>query len=102
MTESVSITLGSPNGDGKRSVVYRHGDNEYPDRLDVQSGWQRQQSVGRALKALGLPADNLSALESDLARLAKEQDQKNQVSGHGGRGRREGKGWLVKWATIES
>ena len=25
-----------------------------------------------------------------------------QVTGHGGRGRREGKGWSVKWARMES
>jgi hypothetical protein len=33
---------------------------------------------------------------------AVEQAIDRRVSGHGGRGRREGKGWLVKWATIES
>jgi hypothetical protein len=36
------------------------------------------------------------------AAVAVETSPGTVVSGHGGRGRREGKGWLVKWATIES
>ena len=42
------VSVGVPNGDGKRPVVYRLGDREYPDTVDVQSGWQREQSLRRA------------------------------------------------------
>jgi hypothetical protein len=69
------VSIGSGNGDGKRSITYRHGQSEYPDTIDVNSGWQREQSMRRALEALGLPADNLPALAAEVVRLAKEKDQ---------------------------
>ncbi len=69
------VCVGERNGDGKRAVIYRLGDREYPDTVDVQSGWQREQSLRRALDALGLPADNLPSLDAEVARLAREKDQ---------------------------
>jgi hypothetical protein len=68
--------MGERNGDGKRPVVYRYDDREYPDTVDVSSGWQREQSLRRALESFGLPADNLPSLDAEIARLAKEQDRK--------------------------
>lgn len=71
----IRVTIGQRNGDGKRSVTYQLGENIYPDTLDVASGWQREQSLRRALQALGLSADNLPALDAEVARLAKESDK---------------------------
>jgi hypothetical protein len=70
------VSVGERNGDGKRPVVYRFGDREYPDTVDVSSGWQREQSVGRAMKALGLPAGDLQTLGLEIVRLAREADEK--------------------------
>ena len=56
------VSVGKRNGDGKRHIVYRHGEKEYSDRVEVLSGGQREQSLRRALEALGLPANNLPAL----------------------------------------
>jgi hypothetical protein len=84
----IKVSVGSPNGDGKRPITYRLGEAEYSDSVDVASGWQRQQSLKRALPALGIDPDglqyrghgqaesNLSTLESEIARLAKEADAK--------------------------
>jgi hypothetical protein len=70
----LSVSLGETNGDGKRHVTYRYGDSEYPDTVDLSSGWQREQSLKRACEALGLPADGLPALGAEVVRLAKEKD----------------------------
>ncbi len=70
------VSVGNPNGDGKRPVVYRHNGQEYPDQVDVQDGWKREQSLRRALEALGLPADNLPSLAPEVVRLAAETDGK--------------------------
>ena len=76
------VSVGVVNGDGRRSVVYRLGDREYPDTVDVQSGYQREQSLRRALEALGLPADNLPSLDAEVARLAAEADRKADAGDH--------------------
>jgi len=55
----IQVDVGQTNGDGRTPVVYRFGDKEYPDRVDVSSGFQREQSLRRALDSFGLPADNL-------------------------------------------
>jgi len=68
----IQVDVGQTNGDGRTPVVYRFGDKEYPDRVDVSSGFQREQSLRRALDSFGLPADNLPALDAEIARLAKE------------------------------
>jgi hypothetical protein len=71
----IQVIIGERNGDGKRPVTYRLGEDTYPDTVDVQSGWQREQSLRRALQALGLSADNLPALDAEVARLAQAQDR---------------------------
>lgn len=71
----IQVSVGGRNGDGKRPVTYRLDGREYPDVLDVASGWQREQSLRRAMAALGIEADNFSALDSQVARLAKEKSQ---------------------------
>jgi len=68
------VSVGERNGDGKRAVVYRVGESEYPDSIDLASAWQRQQSVKRALAAFALPVDNLAALDAELSRVAKQAD----------------------------
>ena len=55
----VGLTVGERNGDGKRPVVYRRGEQTYPDTVDASSGFQREQSVRRAMAALGIEPDNL-------------------------------------------
>lgn len=69
------VSIGDTNGDGRRHVVYRLGEAEYPDVIDLANGFQREQSMRRALEALGLPADNLPGLAAEVVRLAKEKDQ---------------------------
>ena len=82
-TTDLQVQVGSPNGDGKRDIIYRYGGREYPDCVDVQSGWQREQSLKRALDAFALPAENLSALDSEIARLASEADRKMEGGNKG-------------------
>ena len=72
---NLRVFVGERNGDGKRSVVYRLNEREYPDQVDVSSGFQREQSLKRAIEALGLPADNLPALGTEVVRLAAEKDK---------------------------
>lgn len=84
--KDIQLCIGQRNGDGKRSIVYRLGDDEYPDVLDTQSGWQREQSLKRAMNALGIDPDgcglseafesNLSVLDAEVAKLVKEEDEK--------------------------
>ena len=69
------VEVGERNGDGKRHVTYRYGEAEYPDTVDLASGWQREQSVKRACEALGLPADHLPALGAEVVRLAEQRDK---------------------------
>ena len=70
------VSVGERSGDGKRAVVYRCGEREYPDQVDISNGWQREQSLKRACEALELPADNLPALGTEVVRLAAEADKK--------------------------
>ena len=72
----LQVSVGERNGDGKRAVTYRFDGREYPDTVDVTSGWQREQSLRRALQALGLPSENLSALDAEVAKVAAEADRK--------------------------
>ena len=71
----VTVSIGDSNGDGRRNVVYRHGEKQYPDVVDVASGFQREASIKRALPALGLSADHAALLDAELARLATERDE---------------------------
>jgi hypothetical protein len=71
----LSVSIGEHNGDGRRHVVYEAGGREYPDSVDLASGFQREQSMKRALAALGLPSENLPALDAEVARLAKVKDE---------------------------
>jgi hypothetical protein len=73
------VSVGERNGDGRRHVVYRLGDREYPDVLDIGDGYRREQSLRRALEALGLPAEHLPALATEVVRLASEKDKQDQV-----------------------
>ena len=82
MTTDLQVSVESPNGDGKRAVIYRLGDREYPDTVDVRSGFQREQSLRRALEALGLPIADLPSLDAEVARLAMERDRKTASSEH--------------------
>jgi putative DNA primase/helicase len=71
----ISVDVGTRNGDGKRDVIFRFGDKEYPDRLDVGNGFQREQAIGRAVAFFGLKKQHADKLGTDLVRLAKEKDQ---------------------------
>ena len=71
----VSVEVGTRNGDGKRDVVYRFDSKEYPDQLDTGNGFQREQSLGRAIAFFGLTKKCLPQLGMDLVRLAKEKDK---------------------------
>lgn len=72
---NLRVSVGEANGDGKRSITYRYGHAEYPDTVDLASGFQREQSLKRACEALGLPADHLPALAAEVVRLAAEKDK---------------------------
>jgi hypothetical protein len=73
--KNVSATIGDCDGHGKRSVVLRHGDKEYPDVANLDSGFQREQLIRRALPALGLSVDHVPLLDAELARLVREKDK---------------------------
>ena len=75
MMVDIGVSVGERNGDGKRDVTYRLGEQTYPDTIDPQSGFQREQSVRRAMAAFGVEPDNLSALDAEIARLAAEADK---------------------------
>jgi hypothetical protein len=54
-------------------VIYRRGEREYPDAVDVSSGWQREQSLRRALEAFALPADNPPSLDGNLGQVSQRR-----------------------------
>ncbi len=74
----IRVSVGSPNGDGKRKITYRYGDREYPDTVNTDDGFQRGKSVGRGcFESFGLPTVEISTLDAEVARLAAEADKGN-------------------------
>lgn len=77
------VLVGERNGDHRRHLTYRYGEQEYPDVVDINSGFQREQSVRKALELFGLPAENLPALVAEVVKLAKEKDASGFTSNIG-------------------
>ena len=67
--EDLQFQLGEANGDDRQHVVYLRGDAKYPDCFNADSGYERRESVKRALVALGLKTKNVESLEVQLAEL---------------------------------
>lgn len=75
---TIQFDVGSPNGNGKRPVVYKYDGREYSDQVDTASGFQRSESLKRGLAGLGLDPTklgNLGALDAEIGRLAAEKDK---------------------------
>jgi hypothetical protein len=67
--EDLQFQLGEDKGDGRQHVTYLHGDAKYPDCFHTDSGYERKESVTRALRALKMRTKNVEALEAQLAQL---------------------------------
>jgi hypothetical protein len=74
------VTIGESTDDGRSRIVYSLGSQRYPDTVDLDSGWHREQSLRRALEALGLPAENLLSQAAQVARLASEKNQSRRIA----------------------
>jgi hypothetical protein len=71
--KNVGVTIGESNGDGKTHVVLSYEGREYPDSVDLSSGFQRSKCIERALPALGLNATHVPMLDGELARQWKQR-----------------------------
>ena len=67
--EDLHFKLGERNGDERQHVTYLRGDAKYPDSFNPNSGFERKESVKRCLRAFGMAAENVEALEAQLAQL---------------------------------
>jgi RecA-family ATPase len=65
----LQFKLGERNGDGRQHVTYLNGEAKYPDCFDADNGFQRRESVTRALRAFRIGTKNVEALEAQLAQL---------------------------------
>lgn len=89
------VEIGNRNGDDRRKIVFRYGEQEYPDTFDPYNAWAREQSLKRALGAFGLGVENLPAVAMDVVRLAREKDQETKDNNI------IGKPVLIRMDTVE-
>lgn len=71
----LQVTLGQLNGDGHHLIAYRFGDACFPDKVDMASAFQREESLKRAMRHFGVGSKSLTDLSQQLAALAAQAEQ---------------------------
>ncbi len=71
----LQVTLGQLNGDGHHLIAYRYGDACFPDKVDMASAFQREESLKRAMRHFGVGSKSLTDLSQQLAALAAQAEQ---------------------------
>ena len=70
------FTSPKSNGRPQRLVVLRHGDAEYRDTIDTDSGFQREQLLARAAVQFDVAVEELIPLDAEIVAVADEEDRK--------------------------
>jgi hypothetical protein len=78
----IEVFCGPQSGNGKpqRTVVVRNFDGrEYQDKIDTDSGFQRQAMLERAAEQFGVDDDQLSDVDREIVRQAGIEDQRAEA-----------------------
>jgi hypothetical protein len=77
----LKVRLGESNGDDRHLVTYHHGNIVFPDRVDMLSAFQRDESIKRFLRFANLKSANIPELSQQLAALAAQVEQQHANGG---------------------